>query len=112
MENIINITKDSETKFTSFKFYNRLLKDVALYYKENQYFQETKNPPDFSFFLIKITYFSTSWVLGISSENMLFLKLTYLVFRDPLSSELVSVVISFPSISFSFSTNFKFYSFD
>lgn len=50
MENIINITKDSETKFTSFKFYNRLLKDVALYYKENQYFQETKNPPNFSFF--------------------------------------------------------------
>ena len=69
-------------------------------------------PPDFSFFLIKITYFSTSWILGISSENMLFLKLTYLEFRDPLTSELVSVVISFPSISFSFSTNFKFYSFD
>jgi hypothetical protein len=50
MENFINITKESESKFTSFKFYNRLLKDVALYYKENQYYQETKNPPDFSFF--------------------------------------------------------------
>lgn len=50
MENIINITKDSETKFTSFKFYNRLLKEVSSYYKESQYFKETKNPPDFSFF--------------------------------------------------------------
>lgn len=50
MENIINITRDSETKFTSFKFYNRLLREVSSYYKENQYFQVTKNPPDFSFF--------------------------------------------------------------
>jgi len=50
MENIISMTKESEKTFTSFKFYNRLLKEVSIYYRENEYYRETKNPPHFSFF--------------------------------------------------------------
>lgn len=49
MDNIIKITNETEKKFSSFKFYNRLLKDVSEYYR-SEYYSKSHNPPSFSFF--------------------------------------------------------------